>query len=236
MPSKSPGAGWRRVTCQPFRPCFFRSSRSSGWYLAIAIATVVWIAANPQEASLRGELVVHIRRRRPWRGGGWPGRPGGPSTAPPPGPRRAARSSGAGAGGRGRRRSASSRSAWTPRGRRRPVPGRTRRPRGCRPRPGTRPDAARRAGRPRPRWRRRCRRSRGAARTTARPAAACPLGLAGRGLLLLEQGEEPVGVEVLDHHRLSHRVHFEHGSIQAAGTDSPAPKTAWLSGSGEIGK
>ncbi len=52
-------------------------------------------------------------------------------------------------------------------------------------------------------------------------------------LLLLEQGEDPVGVEVLDHHRLSHRVHFEHGTSQPVTTDSQAPKTGWLSGSGE---
>ena len=49
---------------------------------------------------------------------------------------------------------------------------RTPRPRGCPPRPATRPDGARRAGSRRPRWRRRCRRWRGAARTTARRAAA----------------------------------------------------------------
>ena len=129
------------------------------------------------------------------------------------------RPAGGGAGGRGRRRSALFLViGGGPRGRRRPARARTRRPPGAPPTLRTRPgvqDAE--VGSRRPGWPPRCRRSRGAARrhcAASRSLDRCRRGP--RSCFSLEQGEEPVGVEVLDHHRLSHRVHFEHTFILPA--------------------
>ena len=94
MPSKSPGAGWRRVTCQPLRPCFCRLLEELGVVLGDRHRDRRSGSHRTRRRPAAGRAGRPRTPRRPWRGGGWPGRPGGPSTAPPPGPRRAARSCG----------------------------------------------------------------------------------------------------------------------------------------------
>jgi hypothetical protein len=57
---------------------------------------------------------------------------------------------------------------------------------------------------------------------------------AGLGLAVLDEGQDPVGVQVVDLDREPAGVCLDHGSSQAPATDSQGPGSLVFRGSGEI--